>query len=531
MVSIGFSLGAAGAGGDANTSIDSTVEAYARDAGLSAAGGVFIDADSAHTANALAIGAAASAVAVSAMFAEGHVGGETRAFADGILSVNSGQMQITADSVANALPDALSASISFDGGPGAAVKGSIDRTTEAYVGSRSGMSPTADTSLTINGGELLIQANSVFTATAIPISLGIGGNSIALALTQANINGQTLAYVGEATTVNAAELDVLATASETATANAVVVALAAGVGVSNANSFATVEGSVEAFLGSRAGIAPSAGAITDIDILAGGSGDGSVVVDASANRTADADASGGAASFTAAISSMLPVATVGAATLAGVNSAVEIDAASLDVGAAAENIADAQAIVASVSLTGAAGGAFASATVSETADVVARIGSGAVISTSGGVRVDARHQGLGSRATASAQGGAGGVFGGGAVMLSEAGVGGSVNAAFDGRLLTADSLQVEASGNNFARTETLAVGLGAFGGAGTGAVADVSSFADVDARVGPSGSVNVTNALTIRASGNNTAITDSDAGSGGIVGVSGSTLSARGNGQ
>jgi hypothetical protein len=490
VLAVSASIGAAGAGGDANTTLNSDVEAYARDATLAASSGIFIDSDSDHTANARSVGGAASAVAVSAMFSEASIGGVTRAFADGVVTANANKLEITADSIAKALPDALSATISLDGGPGAFVKSTVDRTTEAYVGTQAGVTPGAMTNLTIDDGDLLIHANSNFTAKATPISLGLGGNSIALALTSATIDGATLAYLGESVTLTAGELDVNAASTETATANAVVVAIAAGAGVSAATSEAIVDSDVEAFLGTRSGNTPTGGAITDINIAAGGTGDGSVIVDANSNKTANADASGGAGSFAAAIAFMRPTAEVGGTTQATIDGAVTIDALSLDVTASGQNLATAEALVASVAIGGPAGaGVFASAEITETADVRAAVGAGVTVTVSGALRVDASHQGAGNKAIARAIGAAGGSLAGVSVMLADATVGGAVIAGFDGDVITASQVTLQADGQNFADADTLAAGFGAFGGAGSGALAEVTGQADVEALVGSASSI------------------------------------------
>ena len=100
VVAITAAIGAAGAGGHATTDLDSEVEAFARNATLTASGNLFIDADSTHTARANTFGlGAAIGFAVSAMISDASIGGATCAFADGATTVNvNSAAQITADS-------------------------------------------------------------------------------------------------------------------------------------------------------------------------------------------------------------------------------------------------------------------------------------------------------------------------------------------------------------------------------------------------------------------------------------------------
>ena len=101
-----------GAGGDANTTITSDVAAYAHDATLTATGDLFIDADSNHSANAEIVGVgAAVGFGVTAMISDTSISGETRAYADGVTTINVGsKADITADSITDAESDGTSVS-------------------------------------------------------------------------------------------------------------------------------------------------------------------------------------------------------------------------------------------------------------------------------------------------------------------------------------------------------------------------------------------------------------------------------------
>jgi hypothetical protein len=226
---------------------------------------------------------------------------------------------------------------------------------------------------------------------------------------------------------------------------------------------------------------------------------------------------------------MLPSAPIGGGVLAGIGGDVDLMAGNVGVSAGVDNLADAQALVASISVLGAGGsGADAVAEILDSADVEAIVGSAVVITALGSVTVEARHQGDNkNRAHAQAFGGAGGLLGGVAVMLADAKVGGGVEAAFDGVLLSSAGLSVIAEGRNDAEADTLAASIGTFAGAGSGALAEVTAQADVAASAGTQSSITTAGMLLVRAVADNDATVESDAGSGGIVGVTGSALTAK----
>src|SRR5262249_26528160 len=121
----------------------------------------------------------------------------------------------------------------------------------------------------------------------------------------------------------------------------------------------------------------------------------------------------------------------------------------------------------------------------------------------------------------------GGLLAGAAVLFADTKVGGGVRAAFDGDLLSASSLTVQANGRNFADTDTLAVGFGlALRGAGSRAPAQGTAPADVVASAG-TGAISAAGVLNVLATSDNDAVVESDAGSGGIVGITGSALRAK----
>jgi hypothetical protein len=304
--------GFAGTGAVATTEIRGDVAASARDAILAATGSVRIDAGSAQTAKAVVDGAAVSAsfgAGVAVMEATADIGGTTRAYADGTLTIQSAALEVTADSSSQALPDGVSFAVGFGGaGTGAVIDGRVSRLTEAYVGTRAGTTPGALSSITVGGGDVLIDAGSASTVTTMPASLGIGGANISVALTKATIDGATLAYVGEKTTVNAGELDVVASSTENAAADNILVSLGGAFAVGVSESTATIDSDTEAFTGTRVGNTPTPGAATTIVLTPAGNGDGTARIEANGSHTTTATAAGGSASFGITVNVFLPTA-------------------------------------------------------------------------------------------------------------------------------------------------------------------------------------------------------------------------------
>ena len=364
--------GASGAGVTTKTTIDSDVEAYARDSELTALGNaVNIDADSTHTAHADAVAAAASpAVSVSVVIAEADVGGATRAFADEGMTVNAAEMNVTANSTAVALPDVISVTLALGGaGSGTEVKAGITRTTEAYVGTRSGQIPTAATEIVLTGGPLLISAESVFTATANPVSVGVSvGITVGVTLTEAIINGKTLAYIGESTSVTASQVTVHANSLENATTKTVTVSVGGLAGVDVTSATSRVLSQTEAFVGARPEMGVFGG-LTTVNVTNGGL----LKIDANADRFATAETTGVAVSLIGiSVGVSLPTAEIGGRVLAGMDGTVTLNAGAIDIDATGQNIATSTVLIASVSVVGAGGaGAEANALIKSDADVVA----------------------------------------------------------------------------------------------------------------------------------------------------------------
>jgi hypothetical protein len=460
-LSVGF-VGFAGTGAVATTEIRGDVAAFAHDATLAATGTVRIDADSNQIANAVAAGAAVSAsfgAGVAVMEATAEIDGATRAYAGGALTIQSAALEVTADSSSQALPDGVAVAVGFGGsGTGAVIDGRVSRLTEAFVGTRVGTAPGVLSTLTVGGGDVLIDAGSTSTVTTMPVSLGIGGVNVSTAITQATIDGATLAYVGANTRVNAGELDIMASSTESATADNVLVSLGGAFAVGVSESTATIDSDTEAFTGTRASRAPIAGAATTIVLTQAGNGDGTARVAASGSHTTTATASGGSASFGITVNVFLPTADTSGSVRAYAGENTVLTADDLTV------TADAPVMMANASITAGSIAGFATVDVLQslakvTGEVEAFIGaqSSELVSAAPVINVSGAHSSDGdvvvdanSAMTANASLlGASASFGLNVdVVNPQAEVSGKTRAYVrEGAAVTADTLSVEAGKN------------------------------------------------------------------------------------
>jgi hypothetical protein len=163
-----------------------------------------------------------------------------------------------------------------------------------------------------SSAELLIRADSDSDALVSATGGALGAVAIAAFLGEAAITGSTLAYVGQGVTLNVGELDVEADAHETA--DALTVPVGAGlISGQGAKAIALFNSSTEAFTGARAGVAPSGDPTTIIhasDTVLNPSADGTIVVDAQSHQEAIAVSGGGGAGLIQ-VAVMLPEATAG----------------------------------------------------------------------------------------------------------------------------------------------------------------------------------------------------------------------------
>jgi hypothetical protein len=510
VASISVAAGAAGATAIAEVTNGATVAATVADtASIATSGAVVVDARLKGLKNqalANAFGLAGGGFAgVSVMMADAKVGGSVLADLDGDVLAAS-MVTVEANGGNRAESHTTAAGIGALGGSGTSAVAEV--TADADVSALVGQTANLTTA-----GALLVKAtgdNDAITDS----NTGSGGIvGITAGLLQAKVSGAVQAELdGDVGNASSIKVEAIGDNNADAEALAIAIGLFSGAGA-NAYAEVTNAANVEALVGQDAAIT-APGAI--VDVLATG------------QNTATATANGGGGGLIS-ISVMLPTAKVGGAVRAEFDGDLidaATDAAALNVKALGENVATATALVASISLAGGAG-ATASAEVSSEADTDARVGEHASIAVSGAILVDARLQGEMNKAYSKAEGGAGGVLASVAVMLADSKVGGGVSADFDGDVSRATTVTVQAEGRNFADTDTRVVSIGTFGGAGSGALAEVTDQADVSATVGDTAAISMGGSLLVRAVGDNDAVVESDAGSGGVVGITGSTLSAK----
>ncbi len=257
----------------------------------------------------------------------------------------------------------MGATISLAGGQGALVNANINRTTEAYVGTRAGTTPGDLTTLTLGTDDLKIEASSKFTAKATPQSLGVSVANVSALVANATIGGMTRAYVGQATTVTAGNLYVSTMAEDGATATFDAAAFGGVFNCSKLWANATVNGTVESFIGTPFGQAPDTGTTTQLTI------DGRLEVDAKSSMTAEATAWGSGGSWASNRSDLLADATATGTTRAFVGEGTDVTANRLSVGATAELLkAKAETFVVGIGLGGSGAGARATSDVDGTVE-------------------------------------------------------------------------------------------------------------------------------------------------------------------
>ena len=207
-------VGAAAAGAKADSTLDSTVEAYASNATLGSSGATQVLAKSSLTGSARTAAASLGVAAgISVLIPTITIGGSTLAYVDGASTVTAASLAVDATSNNQAnLPLGLVLAIGLLGGAGAGASATVTRITDAYVGAETG---GASTVINVPQGNASIVATSTSSATSNVQGGAAGGVSVGAFLSSATIDGATRAFVGPAATVNAASLDIHAFATET----------------------------------------------------------------------------------------------------------------------------------------------------------------------------------------------------------------------------------------------------------------------------------------------------------------------------
>ena len=277
----------------------------------------------------------------------------------------------------------------------------------------------------------------------------------------------------------------------------------------------TTSANAEATVASTATVGATVG--SGSNIVAPGA---AVTVRATGNNRATTEADGGGGG-TITIVSMKPKATVEGGTsssFAGKLVDGTLDAQSLTVEALGQNKAEATSKPISIGILN-VNLVTSEALVGSGAGIAASVAEGASIATSGAVLVDARYQANGNEAIAKAD-----VGGGGVVSITNqnvlATVGAPVSAAMDGSVVDASQVTVQATGRNRADGVTDVISVGGLTVSESDSDSRITNTADVNVSAASTAKVSTDGTFLMSATSDNVSKAKSDAGTGGIIGIS-----------
>ena len=501
-VSFGAMLGFLTVGGTTEASIGS-------DASVTGAT-VTVDATSMNMATTTVEGASGGAASVSVMLASLLISGMTQASV-GVGSSVTGTLEVEAKDTSTGTPTTKVLGIGLFSGAGSSANAVLKRTVEAYIGNETGSTPTSQSTVTLNGSAD-VEATSNETTNVYAEGASGGIVSANVSVPNAEIDGDTRAYVGPKTTVDgsASNSGVTLKASDTsnATVNAVGISVGGLASIDVVSPTATVARNSQAFIDA------------DGKVLAG---DATVLLEATSATSASASASGGGGGGLS-IAAMIPTATIKGATNAFVGAGGSVSAGVLEITAqdTSPRLASADANVISI---GIAAGAGVDAVVNISGGVNAYIDSGDTIDVAGEVSVNAQSS---ANPTSSASVGQGGAISVG-IMTSEVTVTSQTSAyiADHTNIVNAGSLDVEANDTSTASVAGTVAGGGIGEGRSAQTVATVdptiTAFIGQDVQANVVGDVSVV-ATSIRAQGD---ANSTDDGGGGVdVGFAQATVNA-----
>ena len=275
--------------------------------------------------------------AVNLLFSDIDVSSRTSAFVGEGVSLTARALTVVADGTRlEADSQVLSVALAgFVGGTGIKSDANVDGVVEAYIGAREdGAAHGVATTINVGSGALLVDADALITATSDAYGVTVGG-AIAgtILLAKAIADGEVLAYIRDGVAVTAGSLGVHA--GNPATADPVVMTatsqtfaggLSMGVAANGILADAAVAGLVAAWIGSPVGTNPTGGATQTISIVGG-----DVDVTALANMTATATPFALAGGIAAAVTLLLPTATVAGTVRAYVGEGIDLQATNLNV--------------------------------------------------------------------------------------------------------------------------------------------------------------------------------------------------------
>ena len=359
------------------------------------------------------------------------------------------------------------------------------------------VTPAGNTSA---GGSVRVTATSVNRATATAPGGSLGGISVVVMVPIATVSGSTEAHLN-GSAPSSTSVTVTATSDNLASAEADILSISIG-GVSGA--FADAEITSTADTEATVGAASTIGSTGDVLVEATTTG---------SNNTATATAKGLSGGIVASVAIMGSKAVVDGAVLAELDGHVT-GSTSVTVHGASVDTATAETLVASVGFgfSGAGAGALADIGTGATTSAVAK--STAVILSSGVVLFNAASTNTASATSDVASGGLVGL----GVSLPEALVEGATRAEVDGKV-GAGAFGAVATGQNTAKADADILTAGLITGAGASVDAEVTSTADVLARVGSTAIILVLTNVLVGAGGTNLATATPASGSLSLIGI------------
>lgn len=517
-------IGAAGAGVAARSRIGGTVTAWVTGSTITAQGAIAVTADTRSRSTArsdggagsalLAIGAATAtaenAVAATAGFADAAGGTSGSTTTSTGLTVRATRTGLTEDGAAAGTTTVATTVL---GAVGAVAQGTVvaTATDSGAVRARIGDGHLVDA----RTGDVAVTATSTLGTRAAVHGTAIGATAITVSAVAATASGDTTAEVGTGM-LTGRSLTVRATGTSAVTADAWTLGVAL-VGVAGGRATAESTGSVTASIGAAAG--PAYGTVETT---------GAVAVLAQLRQAAAVDTRGGAAGLTlVGVGGLAARAVVAGSGTAFVGAGQKVRAGSLtvtvaglDAGTPAVRTASATSVVGAVGL---AAGAGSSSTALVTGSLDASVRDGATLTVTGALAVGATGA---ATADADARGGSGGALAISAFFADAriAAVDGAPRAgtrAWLGRnvVLTAGSLRVVADATDTATARLQAVAVTLVGGAGgdAAAVVDADVSAWIAGRSGTTGSISVSGAVDVLATGNRSTDATVDGGVGGLI--------------
>ncbi len=261
---VSVSIGIAAAGGNANTKIRGTTEAFVHNSTLNAIGNnVLVHATATSDAQPDITGISGGLVAVTAMTSETVIEGTTSTRISGRTTVQAARFELHSTDTSTTNPDTLVVGVGGVTGAGAKSISTVSRTTEASV--------SDGANLTLNGATLDIVATSNSTADGKAGGAAGGGIAVAVLKVESKVTGITRASSVTMFSLTAGRLNVKADATSLAKVPSEVagIGLLGGAGI---DLDAVDTSRVEAYIGARNGSTSTTGSnvvitggIVDVD--------------------------------------------------------------------------------------------------------------------------------------------------------------------------------------------------------------------------------------------------------------------------